>query len=379
MPYISSANPTQKEYIQRAEHHQRQASKHRGSTSRNQRSAARNQKKADSKNTSHVRHKDIHSNWEPSSFLGKSTLAVASVLTLPVTLGSCLTSYLPFSNQQLFFGMGLLLLLSQCRTSESLIHGDTPTNSNLSEDLHPLIKLSYQNQTASTCSGLRLNKNQVLTEAHCNLGSVMDSNSRKVYTLNFDACVQVKEKCIPVTNVVKHPHSDIAIMTTTEDISKSRRCFDSYITERKLKPNLEQNKCGFKGDLLLAARGLESKEEEGTFGSGSLKLGRFERMKNNPYSATMPNSKAMKGLPNLNNTGNALSMPGDSGGPVYSCNEDTSKLELIGLLHGGDKVTTDLYTPIMKKHTIKWIKKKTQPCKNKKIRVTKIILPNASK
>ena len=281
-------------------------------------------------------------------------------------------------NGKLSFGIGLLLLLSQVRCSESLRNGAPPSRINLTNDMHPLIKLHYNDQLASTCSSLRLNQYQVLTAAHCDTTSIMDGSTGGIYQLHLDACIQVKEGCIPVKKIVKHPTRDIAIMTTEQAISSHRTCFDSYITGRELKDNLRKNetsKCNFDSDYMLVSRGIKKIEDIGTLKDTTLTLGRFNGLKNNPYSLTMPGSLAMKGT--LTPDGKKiLAMPGDSGGPIYTCEEKSHKLKLIGLLHGGDKTTEiDLYTPITHRSVLKWARKNTAKCSVRKMKIERILLP----
>lgn len=277
----------------------------------------------------------------------------------------------PFS-----LSLGLLLLFSQVRSSDSLMNGDLPAKPSLSKDLVPLIKMSFQNQTASTCTGLRLNKRQILTAKHCNEGKVLDSTTGKSFNLKLDACVEFEQKCIPVTKIVKHHQRDLAIMSTSEPTSKSRTCFNSYMRMKELKRNLiskNETKCSFKGDYLLAARGLKDTSEIGTFGNSDLTLGRFRDMKNNPYSDDFPEANAMSGLLNKENK-TYISLPGDSGAPVFSCDHQ-STLKLSGVLKAGDQESISLTTPVSHKSTLNWIKRNSHKCGSRKVNIKTSLLP----
>ncbi|XP_040191811.1 mast cell protease 1A-like [Rana temporaria] len=210
------------------------------------------------------------------------------------------------------------------------------------------LKFDVTGNTYKRCGGILISEDVVLTAAHCN-----DTNMQVILGAHNIMSKENSWQVIKVCKMVPHhehekPGNDIMLLKLREKAVLNRYVLPLPInhTERKVKPG---NVCSVAG---WGRYKVYNNDEAPTLRKVDVKVVSAEIC-----SKTFPKIDVKKFICAGDPQEEKYAYNGDSGGPLF-CGKD-----LQGIVQGGDKPPTGLYTKVSSH--VKWIKQtiRTMKCK----------------
>lgn len=183
----------------------------------------------------------------------------------------------------------------------------------------------------SRCSGLVIGEKTVLTASHC---------------LGYNKSLIAKDSngiIMPCSSVSYAPRGDLIVIDFPRPLTKAL-CVDptpmlpehhnDFLKEAYKEPNA----CGVGQNVLVVGRGLKNDyfaiSPDKTAHSGLFQADTNTRLHGSPLGSKEPSISFNPASPDgvhIQGVGKGVVKQGDSGGPVYGCNPNTKKFELIGV------------------------------------------------